>query len=151
MSCASRGRTSCCRFGSHPQGPALGDSFLQGRARARRRGIWSAQWGDIPGGVCALSLRPQRGHLHIQFVLLSRESNSVTCLPPARGSRSRSLTFPQASCQIPRHQCPGVYAVPGSSQSLPCGPRLLLLLAPGTAELPPDPNSISRRLTALWC
>lgn len=116
MSCASRGRTSCCRFGSHPQGPALGDSFLQGRARARRRGIWSAQWGDIPGGVCALSLRPQRGHLHIQFVLLSRESNSVTCLPQPGGPGLEVLPFPKHLVKSPdinvqvSTQCPEAHS-----------------------------------------
>lgn len=45
MSCASRGRTSCCRCGSHPLGLVLGDSCLQGRAGARRWRIWLALWG----------------------------------------------------------------------------------------------------------
>lgn len=88
MSCASRGRTSCYRFESHPQGPALGDSFLQGKSKKTENLVSPAERGlahltDIQGGVCALSLRLQRGHLHIQFMFLSRESTSVTCLLPA--------------------------------------------------------------------
>lgn len=125
MPCASRGRTSCCRFGSHPQGPALGDSFLQERARAGRWRVWLAVEG---GGHSGKSLRTE--------------------------SRAPDRMFAHRLCAYPGKAYPSrVFAQPKgpSLEDLPFPKHLVKSPDINLQESRQYPKAHSRRLVGLCC
>lgn len=141
MPCESRGRTSCCRCGSHPLGLVLADSCLQGWGRGEKVENLLALWGGalltswmfLEDSVLSLH---SEGQLHIQFVqvcpLVYRPRLSYPS--PERAAPSRLSPIPRVQV-LKVYLSPSFWRHPQTSVS-------------GSEQCP---KAHSRRLVVLCC
>lgn len=144
MPCASRGRTSCCRFGSHPQGPGLGDSFLQGRAGARRWRVWLVFWGEglLASRTSWRSLWTEKGHpifcplvYRPKFSCSGPDTAALSCLPQPKGPSPEDSPLPKLLVASPDVISTCLHMFPGSILRSPAAAGSRYSCAPSRPKL----------------